>query len=81
MAKMKLLTAEDEGGVNAAVKALREIALAEIGNAEEAIPLVRADSRLGWEPSMEYMCDEAHLVWKIKQVRGVLDDELPVIME
>ena len=51
---------------------LKAIAEAEIKNAEDTIPLVRLDSRLGWEPSMEYMCDENHLVWKIKQVRLVM---------
>ena len=42
-----------------------------------AIPLVESDSRLGWEPSMEYMTDRSHLEWKVAQVRGVLDDEIP----
>jgi hypothetical protein len=48
-----------------------------IRNAEAAIPLVAADSRLGWEPSMEYMTDAAHLEWKIRQVRKVLETSLP----
>ena len=26
---------------------------------------------------MEYMCDPAHLEWKVAQVRAVLDEELP----
>ena len=50
---------------------------AEIANASAAMPLVEADSRLGWEPSMEYMTDREHLEWKIRQVRRVLDEELP----
>ena len=50
---------------------------AEIANAEATIPLVEADSRLGWEPSMEYMADRAHLEWKIAQLRLVLDEEIP----
>jgi len=50
---------------------------AEIANAEATIPLVEADSRLGWEPSMEYMTDRAHLEWKIAQLRRVLEDEIP----
>jgi hypothetical protein len=61
---------------------LREATLArdaerEIANAEAATPLVRADSRLGWEPSMGYMTDEAHLRWKIAHTRRVLEQELP----
>ena len=49
---------------------------AEIRNAEATIPLVDADSRLGWEPSMEYMTDREHLEWKIDQLRKVLDEEI-----
>lgn len=54
-----------------------EIGQDEIRNAEATIPLVKADPRLGWEPSMEYMSDEAHLNWKIKQVKLTIEDELP----
>ena len=50
---------------------------AEIQNAEETIPLVQYDSRLGWEPSMEYIGSEYHLRWKIRQVRQVLENEIP----
>lgn len=50
---------------------------AEIANATATIPLVETDSRLGWEPSMEYMTDRAHLEWKIAQLQRVLDEELP----
>ncbi len=53
------------------------IAEDEIENARATIPLVEADSRLGWEPSMEYMTDRAHLEWKIKQVQRVLEEEIP----
>ena len=45
-------------------------------NAEKAIPVVEADSRLGWEPSMEYLGDEEHIRWKIKQVQGMIDHQL-----
>ncbi len=54
-----------------------ELGEAEIKNAEATIPLVQADSRLGFEPSMEYIGSEYHLRWKIKQVRQVLDSEIP----
>ena len=53
------------------------LAEAEIANVSTAVPLVEFDSRLGWEPSMEYMADRAHLEWKIAQVRRVLDEEIP----
>ena len=56
--------------------AMVEIAEAEIRNAEAAIPLVELDSRLGWEPSMEYMCDAAHIRWKCQTTRRVLEEEI-----
>jgi len=40
--------------------------------------VVESDSRLGWEPSMEYVTDKWHLEWKIKQVKNVLENEIPV---
>lgn len=61
----------------AVVERLTALGEAEIANAAATIPLVEADSRLGWEPSMEYMTDRPHLEWKIAQLRRVLDEELP----
>jgi len=51
--------------------------VAENANAAAAIPLVRADSRLGWEPTMGYLTDEPHLRWKIANGRRLLERELP----
>ena len=51
---------------------LRKLAADEIQNARETIPAVELDSRLGWEPSMEYVCDKWHLEWKIRQVNSAL---------
>ncbi len=70
------LEAEPEQA-NAILDEMVTLAEAEIANAQATIPLVEADSRLGWEPSMEYMCDRAHLEWKIAQVRAVIDEEIP----
>ena len=41
-------------------------------DAAAALPAVRLDSRLGWEPSMEYVCDEWHLDWKRRQMESTL---------
>ena len=49
----------------------------EIMNAESTIPIVEKDSRLGWEPTMDYMTDAAHLHWKIKQLNSVINVEIP----
>lgn len=60
--------------------AMPDIAEREIRNAEATIPYVEFDSRLGWEPSMEYMCDKAHIEWKIATTRKVVEEEvLPLI--
>ena len=56
--------------------AMVQIAEAEIKNAEATLPLGELDSRLGWEPSMEYMCDAAHLRWKCETTRRVLEEEI-----
>ncbi len=53
---------------------LEKIASAEIDNARDTIPAVECDSRLGWEPSMEYVCDKWHLEWKIRQVKSMLTE-------
>ena len=37
-------------------------------NVRETIPLVEADSSLGWEPSMFYVADREHLEWKLRQL-------------
>ncbi len=58
---------------------MEALARAEIQNTEQAIPLVQADSRLGWEPSMEYQADEARLRWKIRQVNYMLDVEMATL--
>lgn len=60
----------------AALGRMREIAEEELRNVAATIPLVEADSRLGWEPSMEYMTDAAHLEWKLAQVRQVLQETM-----
>lgn len=58
------------------VDSMTALAQAEIQNAEATIPLVEADSRLGWEPSMEYIGDARHLRWKIRQLTQVIEKEL-----
>ncbi len=69
--------ASDGAAKRAALAEMRQIAEEELRNAAATIPLVEADSRLGWEPSMEYMTDRSHLEWKLAQVRQVLDETMP----
>lgn len=55
---------------------LEQIARDEIKNAEDSIEIVEADSRLGWEPSMEYLGDAEHIRWKIRQVKYMLASDI-----
>ena len=54
------------------LKAATALAERECENARSTIPAVEYDSRLGYEPSMEYMCDKEHLLWKIDCTRKAL---------
>ena len=59
------------------LKEIEELLLAERKNAEDTIPAVQADSRLGWEPMQDYLCDEEALRWKLRQIDYTLEFELP----
>ncbi|NLB80615.1 MAG: DNA/RNA nuclease SfsA [Clostridiaceae bacterium] len=58
-----------------------ELAQKEIENAENSKPLVEFDSRLGFEPSMEYMCDKFHLEWKIDVTCRTLNEEIIPLLD
>jgi hypothetical protein len=73
----RLLTEPSRRGQSDVLDRMVALAEAEIRNAEKTIPIVERDSRLGWEPSMEYLADAEHLRWKIAQVRAVIDAEIP----
>lgn len=53
-----------------------KLLLAEKENAIATIPIVEKDSRLGWEPSMDYIGDKKHIEWKLRHLEYVLDYEL-----
>lgn len=75
LAKAKAGSADTREQVREQLDKLRAIAKAERANAEKAIPLVRKDSRLGWEPSMEYIADEEHIRWKLRHLDYVEEFE------
>ena len=56
------------------VDKIEALAHEEIANANDTIAAVECDSRLGWEPSMEYVCDKWHLEWKIRQVNYAVSE-------
>lgn len=74
--RWKFPTLTEKAELQKWVDDMTALAQAEIANAEATIPIVEADSRLGWEPSMEYIGDAAHLRWKIRQVTQVIETEL-----
>ena len=51
---------------------IEALAQQEIANVKDTFDVVRTDSRIGWEPSMEYVCDEWHLNWKLRQMESML---------
>ena len=48
----------------------------EYANAKAAIPLVEQDSRLGWEPSMEYVGGVEQVQWKLNRMRETYGEEV-----
>ena len=59
------------------IKEIEKIVLSERENVLDTIPLVKRNSRLGWEPSMEYTTDEKGLKWKLKQLDYELKVKIP----
>lgn len=77
LARSRLLVEDDPDRADQLIDELAELGAAELINAEQAIPCLEADSRLGWEPSMDYLGDADHVRWKLAHLRRVLDRELP----
>jgi hypothetical protein len=48
----------------------------EYANAKAALELVEKDSRLGWEPSMEYVGGVEQIKWKLKRMEEVYGSEV-----
>lgn len=55
--------------------ALAAAAKAEYANATAALPLVERDSRLGWEPSMEYCGGPEQIRWKLNLMERLYGKE------
>jgi hypothetical protein len=63
------------------IRKMQALAEAEMENARRTIPLVQLDSRLGFEPSMEYIGDEAHILWKLDTTKKALEEEILPLLE
>ena len=75
--RTRLLVESDREVASVLLDQLVAIGEAELANCASAIPIVEADSRLGWEPTMEYLGDADHIRWKMAHLRHTLDDEVP----
>jgi len=72
----KLRTETDPELLNQYLDELENIAHGEIKNAKDSIPFLELDSRLGWEPSMEYIGSPDRILWKEKIMHYILNGEL-----
>ncbi|MGI8405744.1 MAG: hypothetical protein ACR2OE_13445, partial [Thermomicrobiales bacterium] len=75
--KSRALIEQDPVTAGLLLDQLIEIGKEEYANAEATIPIVEADSRLGWEPTMDYLGDADHIRWKLAHLRYALDHEIP----
>ncbi|OQA82012.1 MAG: hypothetical protein BWY31_03466 [Lentisphaerae bacterium ADurb.Bin242] len=69
LANMHLQVASNPETMLSRLEEIESLADAEIANVKDTIPCVELDSRLGWEPRMEYVCDKWHLEWKLRQMQ------------
>lgn len=72
----KLLSAPTIEEVYKVELQIEKLAEKERKNVLSAIPLVQKDSALGFEPSMDYACDEEALRWKLKHLNFLVEKEL-----
>lgn len=72
--KQELSVAKTKENAEKLINGIEKLLLLERENVLDTIPIVKVDSSIGWEPSMEYACDEKALNWKLKQ----LDYELNI---
>ncbi len=75
MAVSKLRSEFDGGNIKALLSDVKQLLQKERENAESAIELVEKDSRLGYEPSMDYMADKEHIMWKLRHLKYVEEFE------
>ena len=72
--KLNIVTTVEEG--RALLDEAEAIIIDERTNVLRTLPLVKYDSRLGWDPRMEYVCDPARLEWKLKLLDYVQNTEI-----
>ncbi len=72
--KLKIKT--NRSKVLSMIEDVKEMLLAEKENALRALETVKKDSRLGWEPSMDYIGGEKAIDWKLRHLEYVLEFEV-----
>ena len=68
MGNLRLQCCCDRESMEKELDDLESLLVQERQNVLETLPLAEKDSRLGWEPRMDYVCDPAHLRWKLRQL-------------
>ena len=76
--RQRLFIAPTNKEVKSIIDGIRKVGNAEIKNAEKCLKIVDKDSALGYEPSMGYGGDRAHIEWKIRQVKHMMTHELGI---
>lgn len=76
--RQRLLIAATNKEVKSIIDGIRKLGKNEIRNAGRALKIVDKDSALGYEPSMGYGGDRAHIEWKIRQVKNMMTNELAI---
>ena len=76
--RQRLFIASSNKEVKSIIDGIRKLGASEIKNAEKALKIVDKDSALGFEPSMGYGGDRAHIEWKIRQVKHMMTYELGI---
>ena len=66
--KQKLSIAKTKENAEKLIDEIENLVKKERLNVLDTIPGVEQDSRLGWEPSMDYTTDERGLNWKLRQL-------------
>jgi len=74
--KTELMASHDQKKSLEIIDAMEALLKEEIDNAKSAIPFAEKDSRLGWEPTMEYIGDAEKIRWKLRAEEYVLHNEL-----
>ncbi len=79
--RKNMLLEDQTADFETVLKELESIGRAEIENAKATLPLVDFDSRLGYEPSMDYMCHREAIEWKIAIQERILNEDIPQLRQ